>query len=243
MKLIKPIVFFDLETTGTNTTADRIVSIATIKIFPDGTREKKKKLINPGMPIPAGATAVHGITNDDVKDAPYFKQFAQSLLNYIAGCDLGGFNSDKFDIPLLGEELKRSGFDFPTEQIARVDVLSLYRVLFPNTLTEIYKRLFGFEFDGAHDAEADVIATIEILEKLIEDKPEITPAEIDEFCQGENKRVDFYGALYEKDGVTYFAFGKNKDKDVRSDKGYNHWFLGADFPKETKEKLKAATKV
>lgn len=242
LKFEKPIVFFDLETTGTSTVYDRIVSIATTKYFPgEATPEKKKRFINPGMPIPAAATEVHGITDEMVKDKPTFKQIAQSMCEYMQGCDLGGFNSNRFDIPLLIEEFNRCNIDFPTWKVNTVDVMLYHLTLFPNTLSALYERLFNEPLDGAHDAGADIDATVRILKKYANDQPGfITPAQIDEFCQGDKRRVDFAGAMYRKGETVFWSVGKNKDKDVLADRGYINWFIDkSDFPKESKRCLKS----
>jgi DNA polymerase-3 subunit epsilon len=238
MKIVKSIVFFDLETTGTSTSKDRIVQIAAIKLSPDGSRETKEMFINPEMPIPAGATEVHGITDDMVKDAPKFSQIAKGLVGWLFGCDLGGFNSDNFDIPLLMEEFHRVGIEFPTWELCFVDVLKNERRKSPNKLGDVYRRYTGTELENAHDALADISATIEVAMLQCADEPELTPQDIDKLCQGDKERFDYAAKTYVKDGVVYWAFGKNMDKAVLSDLPYLQWVLNADFPMQTKKALK-----
>lgn len=240
MKLDKPIVFFDLETTGVNTSKDRIVQIALIKIYPNGEQEQKSTLINPTIPIPAGATEVHGITDEMVKDAPTFSQIAKSLLEQIGGCDLGGYNSDSFDVPLLIEEFSRASIEYPREgdNINFVDALRFERLLNSHKLTDTYKRYTGKDLEGAHDALNDVVATAEVVLSQIEKYgQELTPKEIDELCQGDKKRHDYAGKLYEVDGEVYWNFGKHQDQKVADTIQYASWVLSADFPKDTKNRI------
>lgn len=238
LKLSRPIAFFDFETTGVDTNKDRIVQIAIMKIFPDGKTEEKEMIVNPEVPIPEGASEVHGITDEMVVDKPKFKQIAKSLSEYLEGCDLGGFNSDSFDINVLLAEMERAEVDFSLEGRNFVDVLKLYRQLYPNTLSEIYKRMFGKELEGAHDAMVDVLACKEILLKIITEELD-TPEKIDYFCQGNKKRVDIAGKLYlDEGGVARYNFGKDKDKSVKDEPGFGQWMLRTDFPSETKQKLK-----
>ena len=241
MKLEKPIVFFDLETTGVSVGTDKIVQIACVKVNTDLSKEEKKMLINPQIPIPASATEVHGITDEMVKDAPLFKQIAKGLNEFMAGCDLGGYNSDNFDIPLLIEEFKRAGLDFPTWELNFLDVLKYERLLNPQKLEAVYKRYTGKDLDGAHDALNDVRATIEILEFQTAGK-ELSTKEIDEFCQEDKKRFDYAGKMYVKDEIVLWSFGKNMNKPVLDDLGYVEWVLNQDFPTQTKEKIKQLLK-
>ncbi len=241
MILEKPIVFFDLETTGVNTVKDRIVQIALLKIMPNGEQEQKKTLVNPQMDIPAEATEVHGITNEMVVGAPLFSQIAKSLAEQLHGCDIAGYNSDNFDVPLLIEEFSRAGIEYPQagEQISFVDVLKLERKVNSHKLEETYKRYTGKELDGAHDALNDVIATAEILFAQLEKIGEqLSPAQIDELCQGDKKRHDYAGKLYEVEGVVYWSFGKHKDTPVKDEPQYADWVLRSDFPADTKNKIR-----
>ncbi len=239
MSSSRPIVFFDLETTGVNTTRDRIVQIGAIKLLADGTEEVKNVLINPTILIPEEATMVHGISNDDVKDQPKFSQIAKSFSTWLGGCDLAGYNSDNFDVPMLIEEFNRVGITFPGEGTSFIDVLKMERIVNSHTLENTYKRYAGEELKDAHDALADVRATLLIFQKQLENNAEIPKeaAEIDAFCQGDNKRVDFAGKLYKKNGEIYWRFGKHKGKLVTETVDYAKWVLSSDFPSETKKQI------
>ena len=239
MKLNKPIVWFDLETSGVSTEEDRIVEIACLKINPDGTRETKVTLINPEIDIPLGASNVHGITNETVKDSPKFKQIAISLREWFKDCDLGSYNGNNFDIPLLSAELVRAGLEPIDWNPNLLDALSLYRNLFPNTLSDVYKRLTGKELEGAHSALSDVEATFEIAEILTRDLEQQTIEEIDLMLQADKIRVDLAGKLYkDNEGVIRYAFGKDVNKSVKDEPGFAKWMLNNSFPQETKNKLK-----
>jgi DNA polymerase-3 subunit epsilon len=241
MKILKPIVFFDIETTGLDIAKDRIVSLATIKISLDGDKEEKQILINPTIPISEEASAVHGITDDMVKDAPTFKQLSKSLLQYFEGCDLAGYNSDYYDLPLLMKEFQRCSIDFPTWEVNLVDVLKFEKTLNSNKLTEVYKRYTGKTLEDAHDSLSDVRATFEVLMHQLNkyDKEDFTPSDIDLFCQGERKRVDLSGKLYlnSKDEVCW-AIGKYAHQPIDKDLSYLNWVMQSDFPQETKNKIR-----
>lgn len=236
----KPIVFFDLETTGVSTTYDRIVQIGAIKVHPDGTEEIKNVLINPTIPIPAGAAAVHGISDEDVKDKPEFRRIAKSFLKWLSGCDLAGYNSDNFDVPMLVEEFSRVGITFPEPDTCFIDVLKIERLVCSHKLGETYKRYTGEELIDAHDAIADIRATVAIFNKQLANNPElpVDAAGLDAYCQGEFKRVDFAGKLYEKEGDAYWKFGKYRDKLVKETREYCRWVLNSDFPAETKMQIR-----
>lgn len=236
----KPIIFFDLETTGISVTQDRILQIGAIKVLPDGKEEVKNVLINPTIPIPADATAVHGISDEEVKDKPKFQQIAKSFAAWLSGCDLAGYNSDNFDIPMLIEEFNRVGVAFPEPETKFIDVLKIERKVNGHTLGETYKRYIGEELDGAHDALIDIYATIKIFHKQLEQNPLLPSdaAEIEAFCEGEFKRVDFAGKLYDKEGQVYWRFGKHKGKLVSETADYCNWVLKSDFPSETKLQIR-----
>lgn len=241
IKLEKPIITFDLETTGVNVEESRIVQIAAIKKNLDGSVEKKNILINPTIPIPNEATEVHGISDEMVKDAPTFKQIANSLKAWFKDCDIAGFNSDTYDVPLLSAEFNRLGLVFIDWELNFVDVLKLYRQLYPNKLTDIYKRLFGVDFDNAHDALSDVLATNAVMDKVIElnFEEDITPKEIDDLLQGDRKRFDIAGKIYiNENGVHCWSFGKNLDQPILNDMGFVNWVLSKDFPADTKSKIR-----
>ena len=245
MKLEKSIIYFDIESTGVETESARIVELACIKYNPDGTQEEKTIKVNPTIPIPLEASDVHGITDDMVKDLPTFKQYAQAIRNWFDGCDLAGFNSDNYDVPLLSAEFERSGLEGINWNPNLLDIIKIYRLLYPNTLSEVYKRLTGKELEGAHGAVVDILGTKEIADILIPQLNEITEeqlvtiAEIDSFMQGDKKRFDLAGKMYtDIDGVVKWNFSKNKDKAVLADAGFVNWFNQQGFPQESKNKIK-----
>jgi DNA polymerase III subunit epsilon len=242
LSLSRPLAFLDLETTGINISTDRIVEIAIVKINIDGTKQVKRKLINPQMPIPAGATEVHGITDDMVKEAPTFKQVANEIKQFIEGCDLGGYNSNRFDIPMLIEEFLRAGIDFSVEGKKFVDVQKVFHLMEQRTLSAAYKFYCNKSLDGAHSAEVDATATWEVLEAQIERYPQIgdTVESIVKFT-GEDDIVDFARRFIKDKGVEVFNFGKHKGKPVvqvlKEEPQYYDWMMKGDFPMNTKQKL------
>jgi DNA polymerase-3 subunit epsilon len=241
LKLERPLITFDLETTGTDVEVDRIVQVAATKRFLDGTIERKNIFVNPTITIPTGATEVHGISDEMVKDAPTFKQISVNLQAWFRDCDIGGFNSDKFDIPLLSAEFNRLGVVFIDWDCNFLDTMKAYRHFYPNTLVAIYERLFGEDFDGAHDALNDVLATDRVLEKVIElnFQEGITVKELDDLLQGDRKRFDIAGKIYiDSEGVHRWSFGKYIDKPITIDMGFTQWVLSKDFPADTKSKLR-----
>ena len=242
MNLIRPIIYFDLETTGVDTEKDRIVEIACIKYNPDGTQESKEMIINPGIPIPKEASDVHGITDEVVKDKPVFKQLANNMRKWFYGCDLAGFNSDAFDVLLLSAEFERAGVGGIDWNPNLLDIFKLYRKLFPNTLTDVYKRLTGKDLEGAHQAQSDILASKEIADILLpmlrekEDYAFETVESIDDYLQEGKKRVDLAGKLYkDESGDIKYNFGKSKDKKVTEDIGFGEWMLKQSFPEQTKQ--------
>ena len=245
MKLEKSIIYFDIESTGVETESARIVELACIKYNPDGTLEEKTIKVNPTIPIPLEASEVHGITDDMVKDLPTFKQYAQAIRDWFKDCDLAGFNSNNYDVPLLSAEFERAGLEGIDWNPTLFDVLTLYRKLFPNTLSDVYKRLTGKELEGAHGALADITATKEIgdiiFPMLVEQSETLieTPKDVDEYLQGDKKRFDLAGKMYiDVDGVVKWNFSKNKDKAVLADAGFLNWFNQQGFPQESKNKIK-----
>jgi len=240
MSLQKSIVFFDLESTGVSITQDRIVQIGAIKVNPDGTEEIKNVLLNPTIPIPAGATEIHGISDADVQDKPLFRQVAKSFASWLSGCDLAGYNSDNFDVPMLIEEFMRVEIAFPEKETKFIDVLKIERKVNSHKLGDTYQRYTGEELEGAHDALIDIYATIKIFHQQLEQNEHLPTgaAAIEAFCQGEFQRVDFAGKLYEKEGQVYWRFGKHKDQLVSETKSYCNWVLGSDFPSETKAQIR-----
>lgn len=215
LQLTRPIAFVDLETTGINISTDRIVEIAIVKISPDGSRQVKRKLINPEMPIPQASSDIHGITDEMVKDAPTFKQAANELKQFIENCDLGGYNSNRFDIPMLIEEFLRIGMDFNIDGRKLVDVQKVFHMMEQRTLSAAYKFYCQKSLDGAHSAEVDAIATWEVLEAQVERYPQIgnTVESIVKFT-GEDDIVDFARRFIKDKGVEIFNFGKHKGKPV-----------------------------
>jgi DNA polymerase-3 subunit epsilon len=242
LQLTRPISFIDLETTGTNLCNDRIVELAIVKVMPDGTRIVKRRLINPLMPIPKGSSDIHGITDDMVKDAPSFKQIANEVKQFIDGSDIGGYNSNRFDIPLLVEEFLRAGINFTLDGRKLVDVQRVFHMMEQRTLGAAYKFYCQKTLDGAHSAEVDATATYEILEAQIERYPTLgaTLESICNFC-GEEDIVDFARRFIKVDCVEVFNFGKYKGKSVedvlRGEPQYYDWMMKGDFPMHTKQKL------
>ena len=242
LQLKKPLAFIDLETTGINPGTDRIVEIAIVKILTDGTKSVKRKLINPGMPIPKGASDVHGITDEMVKDAPTFKLVAQELKQMLDGCDLAGYNSNRFDIPLLMEEFLRAQVDFDMKSRKLLDVQNIFHKMEPRTLSAAYKFYCHKNLEGAHSAEADAAATYEILEAQIERYPDLGN-NIDSMLKviGEDQIVDFARRFIMENGIEVFNFGKFKGRPVadvlKSEPQYYDWMMKGDFPQHTKQKL------
>ncbi|MEN9598645.1 MAG: hypothetical protein RL596_956 [Bacteroidota bacterium] len=242
LSLARPISFIDLETTGINISTDRIVEIAIVKISVDGTKQVKRKLINPQMPIPAGSTEVHGISDEMVKDAPTFKQVANEIKQFIEGSDLGGYNSNRFDIPMLIEEFLRAGIEFTVDGKKLVDVQKVFHMMEQRTLSAAYKFYCNKTLDGAHSAEIDATATWEVLEAQLERYPQIgdTVEAIVKFT-GEDDIVDFARRFVKEKGVEVFNFGKHKGKPVtqvlKEEPQYYDWMMKGDFPMNTKQKL------
>ena len=241
LKLSRPIIFFDLETTGTDTANDRIVELSMVKIMPDGEKIVKTRRINPERPIPAEATAVHGITDDDVKDEPTFRQIAKSLAQFIEGCDFGGFNSNRFDLPVLVEEFMRAGVDVDFKRRSFVDVQNIFHKKEQRTLVAAYKFYCDKDLENAHSAEADTLATYEVLEAQIERYGDIgdTIEELAAFST-HGEVVDFAGRIGLNDkGEEIFTFGKYKGRKVedifRDEPSYYSWMMQGDFPLYTKK--------
>jgi|TARA_B110000902_G_C14128514_1_gene521012 DNA polymerase-3 subunit epsilon len=244
LNLSKPIVFFDLETTGVNIATDRIVEIAILKVFPNGNKESKTWLVNPEMEIPKESSEIHGITNEKVVTEPTFKELASKVSEMIAGCDLAGFNSNRFDIPLLAEELMRAGIDFDMNDRKAIDVQVIFHKKEQRTLGAGYQFYCGKELEGAHGAEADTNATYEILLAQL-DKYEDIGNTVDSLSvySTHGKRADFAGFILMNDeDQEIFSFGKYKGRTVeevfKENPGYNNWIQNADFPLYTKKVLK-----
>lgn len=242
LQLSRPLAFIDLETTGVNISTDRIVEIAIVKINPDGTKQVKRKLINPLMPIPKSSSDIHGITDEMVKDAPSFKLVANEVKQFIEQCDLGGYNSNRFDIPMLIEEFLRVGIEFSVDGKKLVDVQKVFHMMEQRTLSAAYKFYCQKNLDAAHSAEADATATWEVLEAQVERYPQIgdTVDSIVKFT-GEDDIVDFARRFVKENGVEVFNFGKHKGKTVvqvlKEEPQYYDWMMKGDFPMNTKQKL------
>lgn len=241
LNLKRPIVFFDLETTGVDTSRDRIVEISMVKVMPDGTEIVKTRRLNPQMHIPKESTAVHGITDEDVKDCPVFSQIAKSLEAFLDGCDLGGFNSNRFDLPVLVEEFMRAGLDVDFKHRKFVDVQNIFHKMEQRTLVAAYKFYCDKDLTNAHSAEADTMATYEVLK-----------AQLDRYTQLENdidylsefsshgETVDYAGRIvYNEKGEEVFGFGKYRGQKVEevflNDPSYYTWMMNGDFPLYTKK--------
>jgi len=242
LQLARPIVFIDLETTGINIALDRIIEIAIIKILPDKTKQVKHKLVNPQMPIPEASSAVHGITDDKVKDAPTFKEVANELKQFIDNADLSGYNSNRFDIPLLMEEFLRAGIVLEMNNRRMLDVQTIFHMMEKRTLAAAYKFYCEKELTEAHSAEADASATWEILEAQLT-RYEHLGNTLDTVLKftGEEKYVDFARRFVIDKDVEVFNFGKHKGRCVaevlKAEPQYYDWMMKGDFPLHTKQKL------
>ncbi|MGI9526056.1 MAG: exonuclease domain-containing protein [Weeksellaceae bacterium] len=243
LNLTKPICFFDLETTGMNVGKDKIVEISILKVYPDGEKESRTWLVNPERPIPAETTAIHGITDEDVADKPTFTQLAPKVAQMIEGSDVAGFNSNRFDIPLLAEELLRAGQDIDLKKCRPVDVQVIFHKMEPRNLAAAYKYYCDKDLVDAHSAEADTNATYEILKAQIEKYDDLDNdiKFLSEFSQ-HYKNADFAGMIgFDENGDEIFKFGKHKNKRVvdvfEKEPGYYNWIQNADFPLYTKKVL------
>ena len=243
LNLKNPLVFFDLETTGTNINIDRIVEICYLKIYPNGNEESRTMRINPERHIPEEATAVHGIHDEDVRDCPTFKEVARNIAHDIEGCDLAGFNSNRFDIPVLAEEFLRAGVDVDLSRRKFIDVQVIYHKMEQRTLSAAYKFYCGKNLEDAHTAEADTRATYEVLMAQLDRYADLKNdvAFLSEYSSFTNN-VDFAGRMvYNDAGVEVFNFGKYKGVPVtevlKKDPGYYSWILSSDFTLNTKAML------
>ena len=243
LNLTKPICFFDLETTGTNVAKDRIVEISILKIFPNGNKESKTWLVNPEMEIPPEVIAVHGISNEKVANAPTFKQLSKEIYKMIRDSDLAGYNSDRFDIPLLAEEMLRSEVDFDMKHMVSVDVQTIFHKMEKRTLEAAYKFYCDKVLEEAHSAAADTNATYEVLLSQLERYPELENdiKKLSAFTT-RKQSLDFAGFIgVDEDGAPIFTFGKHKGKKVEEildkEPGYFGWIINADFPLYTKKVL------
>ncbi len=241
LKLERPIVFFDLEATGINVRRDRIVEICVIKLMPDGERITRTRLINPEIPIPQAAIDIHGITNDDVRDAPPFRQVAQSFFDFLQGCDFGGFHIIKFDIPMLTEEFGRADLMFSVDGCRLIDAQRIYHRKEPRTLTAALRFYCNEDHTGAHSSESDVEATMKVLEAQLEHYADL-PNTVDglhEYCNPTDPNfIDKEGKLRWQNGEVVIGFGQKFGMDLRtlatSEPGYLKWIMRGDFNADVK---------
>jgi DNA polymerase-3 subunit epsilon len=242
LQLKKPLAVIDLETTGTHLGIDRIIEIAIVKLLPDGNQILKRKIINPQIPIPKSVTELHGITDEMVKDAPTFKQVAHELKQVLDGCDLAGYNSNRFDIPMLMEEFLRADVDFDMKGRKLVDVQKIFHLMEQRTLSAAYKFYCNKSHDNAHSAEADALATVEILHAQLERYPDLGNT-IESVLKviGEEVIVDFARRFTIENGIEIFNFGKHKGRAIcdvlKAEPQYYDWMMKGDFPMHTKQKL------
>lgn len=240
LKLERPLVFFDLETTGTNPSTDRIVEISLIKVMPDGREMEHSHRINPGIPIPASSTAIHHITDADVANEPKFSDIAAKLNKWLEGCDMAGYNSNKFDVPLLMEEFKRAGIPFDTSGRRFVDVQNIFYAMEPRTLVAAYRFYCGKDLEGAHSATCDTHATYEVLMSQL-DRYEDLQNDVEKLSKiGQKRTLDLAGRIAEdENGNPVFNFGKYKGQKVedvfKRDIGYYSWMMQEEFPQNTKD--------
>jgi len=244
LNLKNPLVFFDLETTGVNINNDRIVEICYLKVYPNGNEEAKTMRINPEMHIPEQSSAVHGIYDEDVADCPTFKEVAKQIARDIEGCDLAGFNSNRFDVPLLAEEFLRAGVDIDMSRRKFIDVQVIYHKLEQRTLSAAYKFYCDKNLEDAHTAEADTRATYEVLKAQLDRYPEALQNDMGFLSEYSSftRNVDFAGRMvYNEQNIPTFNFGKYKGQPVeevlRKDPGYYSWMLQGDFTLNTKQML------
>jgi DNA polymerase-3 subunit epsilon len=242
LQLKRPLAVIDLETTGTNVATDRIIEIAIIKVFPDKSTQSKVKRIHPGIPIPPSSTAIHGISDEDIKDCPTFKQAANELRQFMENCDIAGYNSNRFDIPLLVEEFLRTGLELDVKDRKFVDVQKIFHLMEKRTLSAAYKFYCDKSLENAHSAEADALATYEILEAQLL-RYEQLQSEVEHLAEftKEDEYVDFARRMVMQNGVEVFNFGKYKGRPVKDvlkiEPQYYDWMMKADFPLNTKQKL------
>ncbi len=248
LKLEKPIVFFDLETTGVQVAKDRIVEISILKVFPNGNKESKTWLVNPTIPIPKEAAEIHGITDEKVMNEPTFKQLSSEISALLHNCDLAGYNSNKFDIPLLAEEFLRSGVDFDMKNRKAIDVQNIFHKMEQRTLIAAYKFYCNKDLTDAHSAEADTTATYEVLLAQLQkyDEIENNVEFLTDFSQRGGKFADMAGFIrYNAEGEEILSFGKYKGKTLKAiweeNPGYFSWINQADFPLYTKNVMRNFT--
>ncbi|TND10045.1 MAG: DNA polymerase III subunit epsilon [Bacteroidetes bacterium] len=242
LRLFRPLAFIDLETTGTNVASDRIVEISVIRLFPDGREDQKTWRVNPTIPIPAAVVAIHNITDEDVKNEPTFKDLSKELFNYLQNCDLAGYNSNKFDIPLLAEEFLRAEVEFDVSNRRLLDVQNIFHRMEQRTLAAAYKFYCNKEMTNAHNAAYDIRATLEVLEAQLDRYGEQLQDDVEflsEFSSRGNP-ADLAGRIvFNEKGEEVFSFGKHSGKTVedvfRKEPSYYNWMMDGDFPRYTKK--------
>lgn len=247
LQINRPLAFIDIETTGLNPNADRIVELTVLKIYPNGDEDLRSKRTNPEIPIPSSATAIHGITDENVANEPTFKQYAKNLLEFLNDCDLAGFGIMKLDLPLLEAEFKRAGLEFNRKGRSIIDALTIYHQLEPRNLEAAYKQYCGKVLGNAHSSHADVKAALEVLEGQLNAHPEL-PKEVNELhtlCNpDESNWVDSSGKLLWRDGEVTINFGKHKGKTIKELKqlepDFLIWMTKAEFPHDVKEIISKA---
>jgi len=243
LNLKNPLLFFDIESTGLNVASDRIVEISAVKVFPDGDAETRTKRINPTIPISPEAQAVHGISDADVAGEPTFKQVAKSLAQWMEGCDIAGYNSLKFDIPLLSEEFIRAGVDFDFRKRKLIDVQNIFHKMEQRTLVAAYRFYCDKDLTHAHSAHADTMATYEVLMAQLDRYPELkNDVQFLADFSTKTKFADYAGRIvYDDNGEPLFNFGKHKGKSVKdifqSEPSYYSWMMNGDFTQDTKKVL------
>ncbi|MBQ4196712.1 MAG: 3'-5' exonuclease [Bacteroidales bacterium] len=244
INLTRPLVFFDIESTGLDVSKDRIIEISVVKLFPDGHTDIKTHRINPQMHIPEQSTAIHHITDEDVAGCPAFKQYAKGLAAYLEGCDIAGYNSLKFDIPLLAEEFERCGVDFDFSRRKLIDVQNIFHKMEERTLSAAYKFYCHKDLEGAHGAEADTVATMEVLKAQLDKYAGKLENNVDKLAEFSTKtrNVDLAGRIVLNDaGKPVFNFGKHRGKLVvevlEKEPSYYAWMEGGDFTLNTKRVL------
>lgn len=236
--LTRPLCFLDIESTGLDKENDRIVEIAICKIHTDGTKEVKTRRINPGIPIPAGASEVHGIYDEDVKDEPTFTALAPGLMKFLENSDIGGYNSNAYDVPMLFNEFRRAGIYWDYTKFRMIDAGNIFKRMEARTLTAAYKFFCDKDIENAHSAEADILATVEVFEAQLNRYPEL-PDTLDElhlYCNYDKPILDLSGKFtVDDDGDIVFNFGTKRGVKAKEDIGYIQWMLSKDFPLDTQK--------
>jgi DNA polymerase-3 subunit epsilon len=247
LSLQRALAFFDLETTGVDPMRDKIVEIAVVRVDCDGTRESKTRRINPERPIPPDASAIHGIRDEDVRDAPAFRQVARALLDFLGDADLAGFNVRRFDVPLLDREFRECGLDLALSQRRVIDAMTIFHRKEPRDLSAAVRFFLGREHEGAHGAEADVLASLDVLDAQLSRYPDLprTVPDLDLWCNpAPAGAVDRSGKFVVREGEVIFAFGRQKGRPLaevaRVQRDYLEWFLKQDFPEDARALVERA---